>query len=252
MNEAPALLRVEGLAKHFGGVIALADISFEIAESSLHVILGPNGCGKTTLFNVIDGTYQPTAGKVFFAGKRIDGQAPHLIARAGIARKYQIPGVFGELSVAQNLEVSLARKGQNYGVAALLRQRPDLARRDELAELAGLADKLEYKVSEISHGERQKLEISMLLADNVRLLLLDEPTAGMSVTETVAIAHLVHKLRDELGLAVLVVEHDLSFVRELDAPVLVADQGRLIARGSYGEVRKDPRVIQSYLGTANA
>ncbi|WP_436644314.1 ABC transporter ATP-binding protein [Microbaculum sp. FT89] len=244
------LLSVQGLAKRFGGVVALADISFEIEAGSLHTILGPNGCGKTTLFNLIDGSLKPTAGQIVFDGERIDGEAPHRIARRGIARKFQVPGVFSELSVAQNLEIALARIGGGYSVSALVTARPDRDRRDELAELAGLTDKLGYKVSEIAHGERQRLEIAMLLAGDVRLLLLDEPTAGMSVTETESIAHLARRLSEERKLAVLAVEHDLSFVRALGAPVLVANEGRIIARGDYEEIRKDPRVIQSYLGMA--
>lgn len=251
MATAP-LLQVVGLTKRFGGVVAVNDVSFELEAGSLHTILGPNGCGKATLFNLIDGSLKPTAGQILFSGVRIDSMEPHRIARMGIARKFQVPGVFGELSVAQNLEVALARADGANGMVALTLVRPSIARRDELAELCGLSEKLERTVGEISHGERQRLEIAMLLACDVSLLMLDEPTAGMSVSETQSIARLVKQLNVERGLTILAVEHDLGFVRSLDAPVLVANGGKIIARGDYETIRNDPRVIESYLGAAHA
>ncbi|RBI68413.1 ABC transporter ATP-binding protein [Roseovarius sp. TE539] len=244
------MLKVDGLVKRFGGVVALDGISFEIEEGSVHAILGPNGCGKTTLFNLIDGSLKTTAGRVEFDGHRIDGLSSSKIVRMGIARKFQVPGVFNDLTVAQNLEVALAGEDGRFGFLGLLLARPERVRRDRLAEVAGLTEKLEYAVAELSHGEKQRLEIAMLLTRNVRLLLLDEPTAGMSVTETEAIAELVCVLRDEHGLTVLVVEHDLLFVKTLGAPILVANDGKIIASGDYDAISQDPRVVQSYLGAA--
>ncbi|WP_220124982.1 ABC transporter ATP-binding protein [Roseovarius sp. TE539] len=250
MSTSAPMLKVDGLVKRFGGVVALDGISFEIEEGSVHAILGPNGCGKTTLFNLIDGSLKTTAGRVEFDGHRIDGLSSSKIVRMGIARKFQVPGVFNDLTVAQNLEVALAGEDGRFGFLGLLLARPERVRRDRLAEVAGLTEKLEYAVAELSHGEKQRLEIAMLLTRNVRLLLLDEPTAGMSVTETEAIAELVCVLRDEHGLTVLVVEHDLLFVKTLGAPILVANDGKIIASGDYDAISQDPRVVQSYLGAA--
>lgn len=234
----------------FGGIVALDGLNLSLRAGELRCILGPNGCGKTTLFNVLTGALRPTSGTVNFQGERIIGKSPAAIARLGISRKFQVPGIYPELSVIENIALPLAAATRRPGVLSLIRHRPDRARIAELMSFAGLSEKGHAVAAELSHGEKQKLEVAMLLATEADLLLLDEPTAGMSKGETSAIAALIRKLTSELGKTVLVIEHDMNFVRELDCPVTVMARGTVIAGGSYDEVRHDPRVIECYLGRA--
>lgn len=247
---AQPFLEVEKVTMRFGGIVALDGLSLRIQPRMLRCILGPNGCGKTTLFNVITGALKPSAGHVRFAGVEISGQQPHRIARFGISRKFQVPGIYLELSVLENLEIPMASASRAPGVFSLLRFKPDPERLHDLLSFSGLAQKAHAPAEQLAHGEKQRLEIAMLLATDADLFLLDEPTAGMSKGETEAIAVLVRRLCDERGKTVLVIEHDMNFVRYLDCPVVVMTRGAIIAEGSFDEVRSDPRVIESYLGRA--
>jgi urea transport system ATP-binding protein len=238
-----ALLEIEGLRKSFGGLTAVDGVDLALEEGSLHALVGPNGCGKSTLFNLITGALAPSGGRVRFAGDDITGWPVHRIARAGIGRKFQVPAVFDELSVLENLCLPRWSKGR-----LPLLTRADLsAGEDQLARIH-LAAKSTVRAGALSHGERQWLEIGMLLAAKARLLLLDEPTAGMTQAETAATAGLIRSVAGSA--TVLVIEHDIGFIEALGCPVTVMARGRILCSGSFAEVRADARVRELYLGRA--
>jgi ABC-type uncharacterized transport system ATPase subunit len=246
---APAFLQVGGLDKHFGGVLVLDGLSLDLAEDELVAVIGPNGCGKTTFFNLLTGQLAPDAGVITFRGQSLIGRKPHEIARLGLGRKFQVPSVFARLSVAENLEIPLGRRGGAYSTPRLLRRDPrharEIARLLELVELSAHADTL---AGALAHGQKQWLEVAMVLAAAPSLLLLDEPTAGMTLAETAATARLIQCIRAERRLAVIVIEHDMGFVQTLDCEVAVMLKGRIHLRDRYQRVRRDPAVLEAYLG----
>jgi ABC-type uncharacterized transport system ATPase subunit len=243
------LLEIRDVTKTFGGVRALTGVNLAIASGELLCLIGPNGCGKTTLFNTITGAFMPTSGRVLWNGKEITGLPSHRIARLGIARKFQVPGIYPSLSVVENVEISAASIGTQKGPLGLLFADPGpLVTRLEPFGLSAVAA---APAGSLSHGQKQWLEIAMLLAGSPRLLLLDEPTAGMTPAETAATADLIARIREESGTAVLVIEHDMHFVRRLDCPVVVMIRGAVFRRGSYAEVQADPTVREAYLGQVN-
>ncbi len=231
------LLAVEGLEKRFGGVQALAGLSLSLDESGLLCLLGPNGCGKTTFFRVLSGETAADAGSLVFAGRRLAGEGPAGRARLGIARKFQTPGLFAALTVAEHLALAAASPAVRGPIDAA-----------GLLERVGLGEHAATPAGRLAHGQRQWLEIAMLLALRPRLLLLDEPTAGMTPAETRETAALLRELNAKDGIAAIVIEHDMAFVRELDVMVAVMLQGRVVATGSYAEVGRDPQVRELYLG----
>lgn len=231
-----SLLHVRGVTREFGGVRALDGVDLSVAPGEQLCIIGPNGCGKTTLFNVITAQLPPTRGEVVFEGRALAGLAPHHIARLGIARKFQVPSVFEDLTVAENLEVAC------FGLAPS-HQRPATA---TLLEQIQLSDRADVLAGRLPHGARQWLEIGMLLAQNPKLMLVDEPVAGMTDHETEQTALLLKDIaRDH---AVIVVEHDMSFVRALACRVICLHEGSVLAEGHIDAVSKDDRVIEVYLG----
>ncbi len=238
-----ALLEIEGLRKTFGGLAAVDGVDFVLAEGALHAMVGPNGCGKSTLFNLITGALVPSGGRVRFAGRDITGWPVHRIARAGIGRKFQVPAVFDELTVLQNLALPRWSTGR-LPLLAPADLKPGEA---QLAPIH-LTGKGEVPAGALSHGERQWLEIGMLLAAQARLLLLDEPTAGMTQAETAATAGLIRNIAG--AATVLVIEHDTGFIEALGCPVSVMARGRILCSGSFAEVRADARVRELYFGRA--
>ena len=242
-----ANLEIEGLRKDFGGVVAVDGFDMALDRGELHALVGPNGCGKSTLFNLITGAFPPTGGRVRFDGRDITGAPPWRISRLGIGRKFQVPAVFGDLSVLQNLMVPhWAHERLPMWSPAARYGRGD--RTGELMARIGLADKADMPADRLAHGERQWLEIGMLLASDARLMLLDEPTAGMTPAETTATAALIRDIASAGDATILVIEHDIGFIRELDCPVTVMAKGRVLLSGAYGAIRADAAVRELYFG----
>lgn len=239
-DRAP-LLDVDGLVKEFGGVRAVDTVDFSVAADEMRCIIGPNGCGKTTLFNLITGYLPPTSGAIRFLGRDIAGLAMHQIARAGIVRKFQVPSVFADLTVAANVDSALAvRRGCGPAQAS--------AGRDALLDTVRLGGHQRQIAGTLSHGQKQWLELAMVLATNPLLILLDEPAAGMTRSEKTETVRLIHDIRRQSGVAALVIEHDMAFVEALDCPVSVMMMGRMVASGSFAEMRDNPQVRDAYLG----
>ena len=243
-----AFLEVENLAKDFGGIHAVAGLTMALAEGELLCIIGPNGCGKTTLFNLITGEFPPSAGCLRFLGRELAGLRPFEISRLGIGRKFQVPAVYPALTVRENLTVPLFAEAGRRGLRGLLARDDRADAAEHVLDLIRLADHADVPAGELSHGEKQWLEIALLLASQPRLMLLDEPTAGMTLGETEVTAELILRIRAETGTAIVVIEHDMAFVRRLGCPVAVMLQGRILRRGAYAEVSADPLVREAYLG----
>jgi len=243
-------LEAEGLTKDFGGFHAVDNLSLALGHNELLCIIGPNGCGKTTLFNLITGALRPSAGTIRLFGESIAGLAPHRISRKGVARKFQVPGIYPDLTVLENLAVPLFGVSGQKGLRGLLDRDKASDRTAEILARVRLSEKRNTLAGALSHGEKQWLEIGMVLASQPRLILLDEPTAGMTVGETDATASLILDIHRETSVGIVVIEHDMSFVRKLGCPVAVMMQGRILRQGSLEEVSADPMVQEAYLGGA--
>jgi urea transport system ATP-binding protein len=243
-----ALLEVSGVSVAFDGFKAIDDLSFSIAEGELRAVIGPNGAGKTTFMDIVTGKTRPDSGEVLWGehSQSLLQMSEAEIARAGIGRKFQRPTVFEEQSVFDNLMLALRKDRGPLAVLMFKPSREDVARVEALAAEIGLADKLPRRAGELSHGQKQWLEIGMLLAQEPRLLLVDEPAAGMTPSER---EHTTDLLKEAArSRAVVVVEHDMEFVRRLDCKVTVLNEGRVLAEGSLDHVTRDPQVIEVYLG----
>jgi urea transport system ATP-binding protein len=239
-------LEVEGLAVSFDGFKAINDLSLYVDKSEIRAVIGPNGAGKTTLLDLISGRTKPTAGSIRFKGRELIGLPEHKIVRAGVGRKFQTPSVYETLSVFENLEMAYP-EGRSWAGAWTFRRTPEITDKvREIAELTYLRDRLDDPAAELSHGQKQWLEIGCLLIQDPELMMLDEPVAGMSVGEREKTAELLNTLCQ--GRAVIVVEHDMEFVKRIAHRVTVLHQGKWLAEGSMESVQTDPAVIEVYLG----
>ncbi|CAA0085945.1 Lipopolysaccharide export system ATP-binding protein LptB [Starkeya nomas] len=244
------LLEIHNLSKSFDTIKVIDDFSLEVVEGTLCCLVGPNGAGKTTTMDLITGRIKPSSGKVVFAGQDITAQPEHVIARAGIGRKFQVPAVLRDLTVRQNLTVAFSRQTNPFWNLFRFRS-PGLERKlDEIATLAGLTDRLGERAGILSHGETQWLEIGMVLMQEPRLMLMDEPIAGMTESEIEKTAAIFKELRKTTTL--IVVEHDMGFVREIADVVTVMHMGSLLAQGTIQDIEADPRVRDVYLGEQEA
>ena len=238
------LLRTEKLTKRFKGLLANDDINMEIFDGDVRCIIGPNGAGKTTLISMISGHIKPTLGNVFFQNKLINNLS--LVNRSclGIGRKFQTPTVFDNLNVERNIELSILRHN--------LSKKKLFKKIDETLDIVRLHEHRNILANALSHGQRQWLEIGLLIGNNAKLLLLDEPTAGMTSEETIATTKLINQLADEKNLSAIVIEHDINFVRELGAKITVLHLGKVFTEGTYEQIEKNKNVREIYLGKADA
>jgi branched-chain amino acid transport system ATP-binding protein len=252
----PALMTVQGVSKVFGGLTAVSDVSFTIPTNAIVSVIGPNGAGKTTFFNMLTGLYKPTVGRITFLGKDVTGLRPDIITRMGVARTFQNIRLFGTMTALENVLVGQHSRMKAGIVGSILRT-PGVRKEEERVRVVGReildfvgmpASSFDQLAINLSYGDQRRVEIARALASEPKLLLLDEPTAGMNPNESDRLTGLMRKLRDERDLSILLIEHDMKVVMGVSERVTVLDHGTKIAEGDPKTVRANPAVVEAYLG----